>query len=98
MKTFAELNEYASTISSGFDATPISDQTAKDALGFFAEVKYTCEQYADLGMIYTGTDGKFNLRLMRDIAIAGLNYSGNKQMLKARFYSVWLQINAIVYD
>ena len=97
MKTFAELNELADGIKNGFDATPITDQTAKEALGFFAEVKYTCESFVGNGMVYEKSDGKFNVRLMRDLAIAGLNYSGNKQMLKARFYSVWQQINAIVY-
>ena len=98
MKTFAELNEQAANLKDGFEATPITDATALLALDFFAEVKNTCESYTDTGMIYEA-DGanKYNVRLMRDMSIAALNYTGNKQILKARFYSVWQQINSIVY-
>lgn len=97
MKSFTELNEMANTIQSGYETSTVTDATVKSTLGFFAEVKYTCEQYTGEGMIYEGNDGKYNVRLLRDLCNAGLNYAGNTKMLKARFYSVWQQINSIVY-
>ena len=97
MKTFSELNELADTISGGYESQTITDLTIRQTLGFFAEVKYTCEQYVDTGMAYIQQDGSFDVRLMRDLSIAGLNFAGNTKMLKARFYSVWQQINSLVY-
>ena len=96
MKSFTDLASIAESLEPVFNTQPISDSGLKGVLGFFAETKYTCE--ANEGLIYTGVDGKFNLRNMRDLCIAGLNFAGNESLLKARFYSVWAQINAIPYD
>lgn len=97
MKSFTQLNEQADGLVSGMEAQTITDTTIRNVLGFFAEVKNTCEQYVDTGMIYHQEDGDYNVRLLRDLSIAALNYCGNTKMLKARFYSVWQQINSIVY-
>lgn len=96
MKSFTDLASIAESLEPAFNTHPISDVGLKGVLGFFAETKYTCE--ANEGLIYKGVDGYFNLRTMRDLCIAGLNFSGNENLLKARFYSVWSQINAIPYD
>lgn len=96
MKTFTDLASIAESLNPAFETLPLGDTSLKSALNFFAETKYTCESHD--GLIYRGVDGEFNLRSLRDLCIAALNYSGNQDLLKARFYSVWAQINAIPYD
>ena len=98
MKTFGDLNQMAAAIVVGFEQTNISDETVRQTLKFFSEAKYTCEQYTDQAFNYSDGTNVFNVRLLRDLCIAGLNYAGNTKMLKARFYSVWQQINAIDTD
>ena len=95
MKTFSELNTQASDIAQGYTDSTVTDTTIKNTLSFFAEVKYLCESIE--GMIYQSGNENYSLRCMRDLCIAGLNYAGNTKLLKCRFYSVWQQINAIVY-
>ncbi len=96
MKTFDDLASIADSLKPAFEDLPLSDTNLVSALNFFAETKYTCE--SNEGLIYQGVDGKFNLRNLRDLCIAALNFSGNQNLLKARFYSVWAQINTISYD
>lgn len=96
MKTFSELATIAEGLKPAFESLPLNDENLKSALNFFAETKYECESFE--GLIYKGVDGEFNLRSLRDLCIAALNFSGNQNLLKARFYSVWAQVNAIPYD
>lgn len=96
MKTFSELATIADSLKPAFDSLPLSDANLKSALNFFAETKYACE--SNDGLIYHAVDGDFNLRNLRDLCIAALNFAGNQELLKARFYSVWAQVNAIPYD
>lgn len=94
MKTFSELKTLATSISAGYESSDPSDATIKNTLLFFAETKYTCESHE--GLIYEANLERYTLRGLRDLCIAGLNYAGNKKLIKARFYSAWQQINAIV--
>lgn len=96
MKTFSELNTIAASIANGYEGTTVSDATVRSTLDFFAEVKYTCEALENFQ--YGAGNSIMNTRLMRDVAIAGLNYAGNNKLIKCRFYSVWSQINALVTD
>ena len=94
MKSFAELKTQGDNVAQAFTTAPEAEATVKAALDFFAETKYTCESFKDLHYV-TGSDD-YNVKVMRDIAVAGLNFAGNVKMLKARFASVYSQICAVV--
>ena len=92
MKTFTELYNLAESLKNSYDGGTITDTVVANTLYLCAETKFTCE--SNDGLIYEG----MNVRLLRDVCVASLNYAGNTKLLKARFYSVYSQLKAIVQD
>ena len=93
MKTFSELKtQFDSTTIS--DPSNITNQEVNNMLSFLAETKYTCESFPNFK--YVINSDTFNVRLLRDVCCAGLNYNGHKEALYARFTTAGMQVGAIV--
>lgn len=86
MDNFSTLSTIANQINTESAIYPIGT-----VLQLLAKTKATCESYADF--TYSKSTGsistaKYDLRVCRDLCVAGLNAGNNKSSLDSRFQAV----------
>ena len=85
MDNFSTLSTIANQINTDSAVYPIGA-----VLQLLAKTKATCESYADFTYSKStgSTTAKYDLRVCRDLCVAGLNAGNNKSSLDSRFQAV----------